>query len=362
MNDSQASNSIQAADTVLARMIPCVRHGAVSTVSNGFRLEIIGPNSDPVQTEYFAPHLHSILREKGLVTTRNGMFGKSIPPFSREAVAEAQENNPRRILREKLYKRAEMLRVISEYEDSRIIGRLDGGAGRPLMELPEDVPVYLMTGRLDPGQKGFDVKARAIENLPRGRARFVLIPDVGSGATAFLADLARLATWFPGEVIIFPFRMVRGYKEIMGGSTWAVSWSLYEPFGAITEPYLAGTPVVARDTGGTREQISAIGDASGQPTGLVAREALPRGLPVGENWRQIMKADDPDQRMTIPLYRAMVSALREVLIQATDIYRDQRDGLYATMLASVFYKAMSFPWTQTADECKAIYDAAINRS
>ena len=66
-----------------------------------------------------------------------------------------------------------MLEVIDGYtNDPRVIGRI----GPEEQQLPKKMPVILMFGRMDPGQKGFDVLARAIEALPRGLARFVLTP------------------------------------------------------------------------------------------------------------------------------------------------------------------------------------------
>jgi hypothetical protein len=346
---------------LLRAMIPLL-DGPVSAVSEPFMRGIIGPEPDAVW-EYFGSDLISVLRKHGMLCTTNPVFGKLIPPFTPPAVAAARGGNPGPILREKSAKRAEMLRAIADFEDTRVIGHLDGGAGRPLRELPEDVPVFHAYGRLEPlGQKGFDILGRTIENFPRGRARFILTPDVSPGTNAFLEDLARLAAWFPGEMIIFPFRMERGYKEIMGGATFAVAWSLFETFGAATEPYLSGTPVLARGTGGYIVQVSGVEDASGYPTGLITREALPHGLPAGENWKRILDLADPDTRMTIPLYRALVVTLREALIRATDIFRNERDSLYATMLANVFDKAVSFSPTRTADEYWALYAAAISRS
>jgi len=232
-------------ETVLSRFLPFLR-GPASTVSKGFCKEAF---VDDLQTEHFAPHLQRIFRKIGMISTPNGVFGKLVSPFTSQAVTEARNGNPEIILREKEAKRHAMLRVITDYKDSRILGRLDGGNGRPLLELPDSVPVLLAFGRMDPSQKGFDSFARAIEFFPRGQARFILAPDVGSGAEAFLADLARVAEWFPGEVIVFPFRMQTGYKEIMGGASWVVMNSFYEPFGAASEAYLAGSPVVARRTG-----------------------------------------------------------------------------------------------------------------
>jgi glycosyltransferase involved in cell wall biosynthesis len=339
----------------LSRFLPLL-FGPVSTVSKGFCSEAL---LDPLQTEHFAPHLQRILRKVGIVPTPNGLFGKLLPPFSSQAMTEARSGNPALILREKDAKRRVMLRVITDYQDSRILGRLDGGDGRPLLELPDHVPVFMAFGRMDPSQKGLDSLARAIEWFPRGEARFVLAPDVGAGAGAFLADLARVAEWFPGEVVVFPFRMQSGYSEIMSGSSYVVMSSFYEPFGAVSEGYLAGSPVVARRTGGLPEQIEDIDDPSGEPTGILFKETLPAQVPAGENWKRLLGFNEPDLRMAVPLYRAMTVALCNALHRAKHIYCDKRDTLYAKMLGNLSRKAESLSWPKSVNDYQALYEAAM---
>jgi glycosyltransferase involved in cell wall biosynthesis len=355
LTSSTQASQLPLRDTVLSRFLPLLP-GPVSTVSKGFCNEAL---LDALQTEHFAPHLQRILRRVGIVPTPNGVFGKLVPPFSSKAVTEARNGNSELILREKEIKRRAMLRVISDYRDSRILGRLDGGGGRPLLELPDHIPVLMAFGRMDPSQKGMDKVARVIEWFPRGIARFVLAPDVGSGAGAFLADLARVAEWFPGEVIVFPFRMQSGYSEIMGGSSYVVMSSFYEPFGAASEGYLAGSPVVARRTGGLPEQVDDIEDPSGEPTGILFRETLPAQVPAGENWKRLLAFNEPDLRMTVPLYRAMTFALCDALHRAKQIYCDKRDTLYARMLANVFHKAESLSWTKSVNDYQALYEGAM---
>ncbi len=337
-------------DTVYQRMIP-LTDAPLSTVSPGFADEL---TSDPLQTRHFAHHLQSVFASQGVVGIDNPLFGVAKAAFSEAAVGEAGSGAPRKILAEKAAKRRKMLEVLSAYDDPRIRGGLDGGAGKPLTELPDDVPVFMMFGRLDPGQKGFDLMARAIEGFPRGEAKFILTPVVGPGTERWTDDLLSLASRREGDVAVYPFRMEQGYMEAMAGASFAVMPSFYEPFGAATEAYLAGTPVVARATGGLIGQVVDHRQDSFKATGVLFREKLP----LGSSWPAIEKAAGPEDRAEIPLYALMAEALLDSLEQAAEIYR-KRESLYARMLANLFKKASMFSAERAAAGYRALYDAAV---
>jgi glycogen synthase len=334
--------------TVYQYMLPLL-DAPVATVSRTFAEEL---SSDPLQREVFADHLQGAFRRQGLLGVDNGLFGKLERPFSERAVQEALDGDPERILAKKLARRRAMMEILSECRDDRILGHLDGGDGRPLARLPDEVPIFLMFGRLDPGQKGFDVLCRAIEALPRGRTRFVLTPIVSAAAQPFHDDLEQLTAARPGEVVVYPFRMAQGYKETMAGATYAVMPSLYEPFGGATEPYLAGTPVVARATGGLRQQVIDIDVSPQTGTGVLYREGL---RSVAGGWRSIQSAATPLERMTVPVYGAMVAALAAALTRASDIYRAE-PMLYARMLACGYDQAEFYSWDRTAAEYQRVYE------
>ena len=93
--------------------------------------------------------------------------------------------------------------------------------------------------------------------------------------------------------MIYPFRMEAGYQELMAGATYVVMPSLYEPFGAATEPYLAGTPVVARATGGLTDQVTDIAANPDRATGFLYREQIPASVDVAENWQRIQAFVNP---------------------------------------------------------------------
>jgi glycogen synthase len=211
----------------------------------------------------------------------------------------------------------------------------------------------MMFGRMDPGQKGFDLLARAIEGFPRGAARFILTPIVGDGTAVFADDLRRLAEQRRGDVAVYPFRMEAGYMEAMAGASFAVMPSFYEPFGAASEAYLAGTPVVARATGGLTDQVADYRVDALKATGFLFREKLP----LGSSWPSIMNAATPEQRVEIPLYAMIAEALFDALNQAADLWRHDAPA-YARMLQNLYPKAMEFSSERAAGEYAEWYRTA----
>lgn len=307
------------ADSVYAHMLP-LTDVPVSTVSRSFAAEL---TLDPLLTRHFTPHLQAIYRSRGVAGIPNGRFGQA--PATQAS---------------KLDRRRAMFDKLARFQDDRAIGNLDP-------RVSDSAPVYFMFGRFDAGQKGFDVFARAIEAMPKGIGRYVLAPQARDpeafpGDRPFLDDLAQLAKARPGEVIVFPFQMDGSvYASIMAGATYAVMPSFYEPFGAATEPYLAGTPVIARATGGLSDQVTDL------VTGLVYRESTALDLDLAEQWNAIEKSPDPAARISVPLYASMVAALGAALGRAASIYA-YAPGVYEGMLANLAAKAATFDWTVTA--------------
>jgi glycogen synthase len=252
-----------------------------------------------------------------------------------------------------------MLALWTDQPPQNALGTLTAGHGRPLRDLPDAVPVFMMFGRMDPCQKGFDVMARAIELLEPGSARFVLTPDVGGGVEAFTEDLRRLVQSRPGEVLCVLGRMERGYLETMAGATYCVLPSLYEPFGGATEPYLKGTPVVARATGGLVQQVVDLRQDRSGATGLLYREHFvgDSDRATGLLWRELLECGDPRERCRNRLYAALVENLARALVRAIEVYQRDPDG-YAIMLSNLHRQALRFSWEQAADEYGMVYDLA----
>lgn len=338
--------------TVYQWMMP-LADGSVSTVSENFAKELI---SDPAQTGIFARHLQNWIKENPIVGVNNGLFGASTNPFPDNA-SEAT------LLESKGIKRELMLKTLAKFEDPRVIGHLDFEA---LLEKP-DTPVFMMFGRLDPGQKGFDVLATAIEAVAERRvdARFILAPSAIDLDSPFadrpenrkqlegLAQLGLLAHKLPGKVVIYPFRLESGYMEAMAGSSFAIFPSIYEPFGGATEPYLNGTPVIARRTGGLKQQVD-----HGE-TGFLYREEEADNYATRElEWREFQRAD-LGERARSPIFRNMVAALTDTLIEAGELFQKDQPK-YAQMLSKLYPKACEFSWEKTATQYQAIYDQACS--
>jgi glycosyltransferase involved in cell wall biosynthesis len=303
--------------------------------------------------QHFAPHLQDIFRMQTVVGIDNPLFGEAKPAFSERAIAQARAGNSAPILSEKRSLRTRMLHALAEYRDERMFGTLDGGQGKPLDRLPEEIPLFMMFGRLDPGQKGFDLLARAIEAVPRGAARFVLTPIDSGAVTPWLEDVRALAHARAGDVAVYPFRMRTGYAETQAGASFAVMPSLYEPFGAATEAYLRGTPVVARATGGLTSQVADYRRDRDRATGILFRERLP----LTPGWPSLLQAATPVERVALPLYGFLVESLADALEEAIELWRS-KPGDYGRMLANLHSKAASFSRERAAKAYTALYELA----
>ena len=342
--------------TFYERMIPLF-DAPVSTVSRSFARELV---SHPLQTVHFASHLQDVFHRQGLVGVDNGLFMKPRRAFSVAAARRALEGDGAMILAEKQTRRRAMLDILSHYRPPRAWGRLRGADGDDLTTLPDRIPVFMMFGRLDPGQKGFDLLARAIERIEPGAMRFVLAPIVPARVSRFADDLARMAASRPGDVVVFPFRMTEGYWETMAGATYCVMPSLHEPFGAATEPYLMGTPVVAHATGGLVQQVCDFDADPKGATGVLFRSSFRADdEELGRQWKAILESPDPGQRMRSPLYASLVHALIGALERAAEIHRNH-SAEYGRMLANLYDQATRFSWEIAADGYGHLYDVACN--
>lgn len=357
--------------TILARMIP-LADAAISTVSRRFAQEF---TTDPLQTGHFARHLQTILAGQGLIGIDNGLFAAMRPdPAYDQAIDLARRDKTGPILEAKRAARVTALRRLQNFlvrrrkspkVDEPVFGSLDGGAGRALEDLPDEIPVFMMTGRLDPGQKGFDVFAGAIERLPEGLGRYIISPlspmSFDPDIRRHLDYLARLAKRRPGEVLVLPFRLDEIYADLMKGVTWSVWPSLYEPFGGVTEPYLWRTPVIARATGGLVQQVMDYGLSPADATGILYRESVPASRHLQETAQRAMQeAIDPNVRQGTALFEAQAGALAEALASAAKLYRD-RPADYGCILANLPDMCRRLDWGQSVRIYRRWYDSASAR-
>lgn len=340
--------------TVYECMIPLV-DAAVSTVSRQFARDL---RTHPLQVVHFTSHLQQVFRLRGLVGVDNGLFMQPHCPFTPDAVERASHGDFAPILSEKRAKRATMLAALTEYRPSARIGGLLAEGSDDLTRLADEVPVFMMFGRMDPGQKGFDVLAQAVRKLAANRAKFIVCPMVPARAEAFLDQWRALAHQRVGDVVIFPFRMDQGYRESMAGATFCIMPSLHEPFGAATEPYLEGSPVVAHATGGLIQQVVDARENPAEATGVLYQvQGVGTAEQQGRQWRAILESADPESRMHYPLYVSLVHELAAGLATAIGIYQQDRQA-YGRMLSRLYPQAMTFDWNRAAAEYGAIYDAA----
>jgi glycosyltransferase involved in cell wall biosynthesis len=328
----------------------------VSTVSRQFARDL---TTNPLQTMHFANHLQRVFRLRGLVGVDNGLFMKPHCAFTADAVGRALRGDVEPILSEKRSKRTKMLEALTQYQPPARIGGLLAAGGEDLTRLPAQVPVFMMFGRMDPGQKGFDVLAQAVRSLPPATAKFIVCPIVPARAEAFLDLWRAVASERAGDVVIFPFRMQQGYLESMAGATYCVMPSLHEPFGAATEPYLQGSPVVAHATGGLVQQVIDARQNPPEATGILYRpQEVGTAEQQGRQWRAVLDSPDPASRMHFPLYVSLVHGLAAALTEAIRIFQDDTP-LYGQMLARLYPQATKFDWDRAAAEYGQIYDAAV---
>ena len=349
--------------TLLAKMIPLLA-GPLCTVSDNFAAEL---TADPLHTAVYAPHLQRRFDEQGIVGVNNGLFSQlDFPP---EAIDAARQGEFDMILAEKRQRRESLVQVLREYTPREAWGSLDFSGF--------DGPIFLLFGRDDPRQKGYDVAAAAIRQIPKGKARYVFTPIPGDEGLDGLSFLKALANDRPGEVKVFPFRMAQGYIELQRGSSFLVMCSFYEPFGGATEGYAVGTPVVARATGGLVQQVAPYTSGSispaarrlaaqfhqpgAPPSGFLFREPDLPLADVEAGWRTIVDCaywpagDRVADRAGTPLYDAMVRQAAWALLDAIDLYVHDQPS-YARMIYRGFDMLDRFTWESAVEKYRRVYD------
>jgi len=348
--------------TVLSKMIPLL-DGPICTVSQNFARELV---KEPLHTVVYVPHLQSSFRHKGVRGINNGLFAKL--NFPKKARDDASQGDFGRLLREKSKRREGMITVLREYNPPQAWGRLDFSHF--------EGPVFLMFGRDDPRQKGYDLAAAAIARIPEGKAKFIFTPIPGEEGLEGLRFLRTLAERKAGAVKIFPFRMERGYMELQKGASFMVMCSLYEPFGGATEGYAVGTPILARATGGLVQQVvpypssclnrtvrtlfDQFHDGALGPTGILFREAELPPAQGAAGWRTIVHCrywPDGDRladRIGTPLFEAMVQEATKAFMDAIELYV-HNPADYARMIYNGFGMLDRFSWDQTVREYQALY-------
>ncbi len=352
-------------ETVLQRALS-VCEWPVFTVSAQFARDLI---DDPYQTRVLAPHLAPWLGSR-LVGIDNGPFTDLAVPAELLTAAEAGRFQP--LLAWKQEHQATFLKAL---------GQLTPSAERPVWgNLSRfgrgQTPLFVMAGRDDCRQKGYDVAACAAERLldAGGDARFVFFPIPGDEGLAGLSFLRELAERWPAHVLAFPFRFAEGFSGALRGATCGIMPSLYEPFGMANEFYLNGTLGIGRATGGVLQQIvpdprakststavcrrsAGVHAAAANPTGFLFHE--PEGLATEvADWQGInatgyldpaLELNRVQDRLRFPLFESMVAELTVALEDAITLAGEPAE--YARwLLAGIRHLEQSFSWDRAAQQ------------
>jgi glycogen synthase len=356
--------------TILQRALPLTEL-PVFTVSEQFAHDL---TEEVLQTQVMAPQLQLTLKPR-LVGIDNGPFvDTAVEP---KILTDADAGNFAALAQWKATHRQAFLAALK---------KLQPGKDKPLWGdvskfSPGDDAWFVMAGRDDPRQKGYDVLARAAEmyledpdHKEKGRqARFLFFPIPGDEGLAGLVFLRTLAERFPESVLVFPFLFREGFTGALRGATYGVMPSLYEPFGMANEFYLNGTVGIGRATGGITQQIVPLRttasfslqveqrvarwhDAGAAATGFLFREK--DGLPSEvDDWRAINAAnyerngssfDRVRERSQYPLFQSMAEELKHTLEDAAGVARNQPEVYYRLLAAGIGHIGKNFSWNRAA--------------
>ena len=347
--------------TVLQCMLPLV-HGPLTTVSTPFAHEL---RNDPLQSTVFTDHLQDLFRRNPPLGIENGMFVKPEKIFSDQALSNASKGDVRLLYQEKQKNRDGFFSVIKASRRKKAIGSFTDEARVPA------IPVLFMSGRYDHAQKGFDVIFNAFSRLPKGAVNLFFTPTLHNDDDdlSYFSDIAEA---FAGHVVIWPFKISsKEYMQCLRGASYLVMPSFYEPFGAASEGFLNGTPLLARATGGLLAQVqpeetfvmpdqyASILPSGGHDTanGILYKEQYD-GADVSEQWRALLQLPFKE-RMTNPIYVSMVDAAHEALEKAIQYYHDPQR--YALMIFEGLHAARQFTWDKAVEKYGTVFDVASYR-
>lgn len=303
--------------------------GPLSTVSDHFAREF---TTDIMQTMHFAPHLQDIFHVNGVFGVNNGKFVDVNKVFANPSQLSLLD-----LRRIKQIKRQTLLAVLDEYRPPERFGELTW-QGSSIKHLPEQIPIFVMGGRLDLIQKGFDIFLKAVANFPTDAIKVILTPmPVHDHDLDFIREMSNQCA---GNITVYPIRMQYGFNELQSGSTFGVMPSIYEPFGAAIEYMVNGTVNIARATGGLVDQI--VPDKNGllyrENDGTYTLKAIKH---------YTAHADKISERLQNPWVINMVRSLSEAMNKAIHIYQNEPER-YFGMILEGFRHAQKFNWETSA--------------
>jgi glycogen synthase len=344
--------------------LPLVRQ-PVFTVSDQFALDF---TEEILQAEVMAPHLRGNLLSK-LIGIPNGLFTEVA--VDSQALNAARRGDFSALDGWKAANRGKFLQALDNFQPSA-----EEPLWGDLRKFQRDaVPWFVLAGRDDPRQKGYDVACQAIASFLEagGRGQFLFFPIPGDEGLEGLAFLQRLVQAFPERVLALPFIFKEGFFSALRGSSFGIMPSFYEPFGMANEFYLNGSIGIARATGGLVQQIVPLRAAASfshavqtrieryfstdaHPSGILYRER--DGLPSAVNdWRGINAAEyrtgegrpnRVEQRQNYPLFCAMAEELCLALKDAGRLYDEQPALYYRMLVAGIDHIVNNFSWERAA--------------
>ncbi|TAL70145.1 MAG: hypothetical protein EPN82_05900 [Bacteroidetes bacterium] len=355
--------------TILNRAISLVE-SPIITVSDQFALDL---NNDIFQNKIMAPHLQKLLEQKKIIGINNGPFAKIDVELERY-LEEARKGNFNELHKWKEGKKKVALDLLEK------IKRDNAGPVWGNVEIfgRKDSPWFIMSGRDDPNQKGYDLAELAIRRFFENngdvdpRPKFLFFPVPGDEGLEGLRFLENLTSEFPEDVIVVPFIWKDGYFTCLLGSSFGLMPSLYEPFGSANEFYLRGCLGIGRATGGLLEQIVPYRSArsfshavmerskryysfADKPTGILFREK-DNIITAVEDWHKINKANYTERGITrveerqhIPLVKEMIKEFCYAIEDGINIYNSP-DLYYKMLIDGIEYITNSFSWKRTAQE------------
>ncbi len=340
--------------TVLQHCIPLMQ--GLSAVSEQYAIEL---TTDVLQRDCLAEKIQALIASKPIVGINNGNFVPMSFPSDARDVKE--------IMAIKHEARLAFTRLLRDCDEiaPRWGSKIDLAA--------DDKPIFLVFGRDDPKQKGFDVAAAAVyrflHRVGEGAGYFIFAPIPGPDGLDSIAYLEGLCEEFPDNVMVFPFRLSAGYQELQKAASYIIMPSYYEPFGAANEGYANGVPVIARATGGLIQQVcpanvgnlpdrvAAIvqyyhGDALSKPTGFLYREHPSTETQM--NWKYLLSTNFKERRpiqepvnKLNPVFWSMVDELANVLDNASMLYSDNKEG-YCNLIINGIALFSEFSWEKSA--------------
>jgi glycosyltransferase involved in cell wall biosynthesis len=363
--------------TILNRAIPLVEK-TIFTVSDQFAADL---TEDDFQAKVMADHLTDLLRPR-LHGVNNGPFAKlEVDP---EALATATRGDYAQLADWKAKNRGTAIAALSVFTPT---GEKPIWGDLARFDKDPTACWFVMAGRDDTRQKGYDIGAAAIKKFLEngGKAQFFFFPIPGDEGLAGLYFLRKLANSFPQNVIGFPFRWEEGFAATLRGASFGLMPSLYEPFGMANEFYLSGTVGIGRATGGIVQQIVPLQGAacfshaaqlraarwhssSSNPTGLLFRER--DGVPSCiSDWRSINTAaynigeEFPDRLIErnggkqgnieykgYELFRAMSHELCLALGDSVRLFHHNKGLYYKLLTEGVGFIQRGFSWERASHE------------